>query len=272
MSRNCRPMPRSWWRMTRARSLPRWTSEPIAGRASVPIEAPESETSSTRHCTARPSASFKVENLLGTAVRSWRRSAAPGEFVAVDEPHDLSGELLALVLAHGQAQREAALEAAHHVAFDPADVVEIGNDALPSSTATGDIMATPPTEMSTSRQGYSCRLGRMKRPSSVTACRLWRRRSGAMRAVGPAGRRRLDAGVSDMGPSCTHVARRCEPNAGVGGRDGARRSRLSVPIWGPALNETLSGVPFSSCGAPKAAGASPGAGSPPAPDTLSPPS
>ena len=160
----------------------------MSGRAGVAMEAPEMETSSTRQVSTMPSASCSVDSPFVGVMRSWRRPSA-AELGAVGEPGQLRGKLLALVLRRVDLEGEAALELAHDRALDAADVVEVGDHALADRTATGDVMAAPPAEMSISLQGYSSLFSRMKRPSSVTAIRLWRRRSGTMRDRTPWARR-----------------------------------------------------------------------------------
>ena len=50
--------------------------------------------------------------------------------MAVDQPHDLGGEFLPLVLGRGEADRKAALESACDGALDAAELVEVGHNAL----------------------------------------------------------------------------------------------------------------------------------------------
>ena len=52
------------------------------------------------------------------------------ELGAVGEPGERCRQLLALVLGGDELEGEAAFELPHHGAFDAADMVEEGNDAL----------------------------------------------------------------------------------------------------------------------------------------------
>ena len=52
------------------------------------------------------------------------------EFVPVDEPGDLGRQLVALVRGGCDFHGEAAVDQARDIAFDTADMIEVGDDAL----------------------------------------------------------------------------------------------------------------------------------------------
>ena len=124
------------------------TSVPISGRAGVAMEAPEIDTSSTRH--AEDDAFGQRELAHGVA---WRDAlVAPlghvAHFHAVGEPGELRSNFLALVMGCVDLESKTTVDAAHYRALDPTEVIEIGNHALADfdgdrgqdgSTSGGDI-------------------------------------------------------------------------------------------------------------------------------------
>ena len=67
---------------------------------------------------------------LRGAKRPWRRSSGEVEQMAVGQPGELGGKLVALARGRGDGRGEAILEMPGADAFQPADMVDIGDDAL----------------------------------------------------------------------------------------------------------------------------------------------
>ena len=105
------------------------SSVPISGRAGVSMEAPEIDTSNTLHASTTPSASASWLMVLLGATRSWPLGRV-GHFRAVGEPGELRGDFLALVMGGVDLESKTTLDAPHHRALDPTQVIEIGNHAL----------------------------------------------------------------------------------------------------------------------------------------------
>ena len=83
------------------------------------------------------------------------------EDVAVGEPGELGGELVALARRRRDRHGKAVLEQARDLAFEPAEMVDIGDDALAGAPPTGAISAMPPGDMFMTWQGNSRRSASM---------------------------------------------------------------------------------------------------------------
>ena len=71
------------------------------------------------------------------------------ENVAVGEPGELRGELVALARRCRDRHRKAVLERARDMTFEPAQMVDVSDDAFAGLAATGAISAMPPGDIFT---------------------------------------------------------------------------------------------------------------------------
>jgi hypothetical protein len=99
------------------------------------MPAPDSEMSMIRQIDAvgQNKAARRVHRRPPAVAAVFRR----GEQVAVGEPGELGGELVALARRRRNRHGEAVLEDPCNVAFEPSQMVDIGNDALAGSAGNG---------------------------------------------------------------------------------------------------------------------------------------
>ncbi len=83
------------------------------------------------------------------------------EDVTVGEPGQLGCELVAFARRGRDRHCEAVLEVAGHLAFEPSDMIDVGDDALADLAGDGAIKAMPPGDMSVTWQGNSRRSASM---------------------------------------------------------------------------------------------------------------
>ena len=231
MSMNCTPKPCGWCRTTRARSLPSRTSVPRLGpRRGGDGRAGDGdvEHAAGRARCLRPDAASDSP-LLGV-MRSWRRLASSSSSLRLASQVSCAASFSRLWC--GRVDLEG--EAARRTRARPRPRCRRRDRsrrrcARRRARTTADDTAAPPTEMSISLQGCSSLLSRMNRPSSVTAMRLWRRRSGTIRDRTPCGA----AGESVM---CLRACRSAETRVAIAaGLDAPDRSgawpRLTSGLW-----------------------------------------
>ena len=102
---------------------------PISGRWSVLTAAPDWEMSMTLQVTLIPFCRMSRAAGLRGVMRPWRRSSG--------KPSELGGELVALARSGRDGHGKAVLELARDDAFEPTDMVDIGNDAFGRFSAHG---------------------------------------------------------------------------------------------------------------------------------------
>ena len=127
---NSTAKPSSRWRTTRPGTLPSVTSAPIGGRWSVATPAPDCDTSMIRQLTLRPLG--RIRRVIGLRGIETAVAAVFGQIedVAVGEPGQLGGEFVALARRRRYRHGKAALKDARDVAFEAAQMIDIGDDAF----------------------------------------------------------------------------------------------------------------------------------------------
>ena len=122
---------------------------PISGRWSVLTAAPDWENVDDAASDVDP----VLQNEPGGGIARDDAAVAPvlgqAENVTVGEPSELGGELVALARSGRDGHGKAVLELARDDAFEPTDMVDIGNNAFGRFSRTGAIKAIPPGDMLT---------------------------------------------------------------------------------------------------------------------------
>ena len=132
---NSTAKPPSMWRTTRLGVLPSVISVPTSGRCSLEIAAPESDMSTMRQMTAVPSGSDHGGARIARHDAVVAAVLGQPEDLAVGEPGQLRGKLVALARGRGDRHRKTVRQDADNRAFEPADVIDIGDDALARDAA-----------------------------------------------------------------------------------------------------------------------------------------
>ena len=143
--------------------LPMVTAAPTGGRRSglIAMAAPDADMSMTRQATLVPFGRIRRADRIArheTAVAAVFRQI---EDLPVGEPGELGGELVALARGRRDGHGKAVVELARDHAFQPAEMVDIGDHAFAELPDTGAINAMPPGDMLMTWQGNSRRSASM---------------------------------------------------------------------------------------------------------------